>query len=54
VWVSRWIRAVCFRGDSVAPPSVSFPAKAGNPVRRGVSIQSRLSQRTGSPGQAGR
>ena len=38
------------------PPSIplSCPAKAGHPVRRGLSIQSLLSRSTGSPGQAGR
>ncbi|SPP94281.1 protein of unknown function [Bradyrhizobium vignae] len=30
---------------------LSFPAKAGNPVRRGLSIESLLSRRTRSPDQ---
>jgi len=39
----------------IAPPrSVSFPAKAGNPGRRGPSVRPQPSRSTGSPGQAGR
>ena len=50
----------CARNDGargigfVLQIQLSFPAKAENPVRRGLSIQSPPSQSTGSPGQAGR
>jgi len=33
--------------------SLSFPAKAGNPVRRGLSVSHSPLWNTGSPGQAG-
>src|SRR5882757_5563125 len=39
-----------FMGFPLYPPSC--PAKAGHPVRRGLSAQSLTSRRTGSPGQA--
>ena len=35
-------------------PTLSFPAKAGNPVRRDFMVYNKLLWNTGSPGQAGR
>ncbi len=39
---------------AAATPPLSSPAKAGDPVRRGLSAEPLPSRRTGSPGQAGR
>ncbi|OSJ23522.1 hypothetical protein BSZ19_44590 [Bradyrhizobium japonicum] len=38
----------------VSTISLSCPAKAGHPVRRGLSAPAAPPRRTGSPGQAGR
>jgi len=46
-WHDRRMGAVVAR--SSLPPPLSFPAKAGNPVRRGVSVSNVCLWNTGSP-----
>ncbi|TFV46072.1 hypothetical protein E4K65_21235 [Bradyrhizobium niftali] len=51
---SRTSVAIWFAGRRRSHIPPSCPAKAGHPVRRGLSAQPLLSRNTGSPGQAGR